>query len=224
MTSFHTSGSYIVVYNNQDCLQWYMQDIINKIFKKNILYCDALFQGIVIECKPSGINGYKKNDFDLMRSMISLTQDNSLLIYIYEADLLGEILSNTLLKVLEQLPTNIFIFFITKTKEVLLPTLISRSITLYAETSNKDKNNNFINFIFDPSTTLHSLNQYLLAHDINSLDSYNYLINILTLCIKKKYDNDITSKIQYIINNYSNFHNKNNLWKSVYGLLVNYRV
>ena len=224
MTYFHTCGSYIIVYNSQDCLQWYTQDIINKIFKKNILYQDALAQGIVFDCKPSGINGYRKNDFDLMRSMISLNQNHPLVICIYEADFLGEVLSNTLLKILEQLPTNIFIFFITKSKEALLPTVISRSITLYAETNNKDKNNNFINFIFDPSTTLHSLNQYLLAHDINSLESYNYLINILTLCIKKKYDNDITCKIQYIINNYSNFHNKNTLWKSVYGLLVNYRV
>ena len=206
---------YLLIGTSLNAIENTMVNYIKNLYQE-ISFETLIRLGKVIIIKPTGISGYKKTDLEIPRSVIAVSQDQPIFFIFYNAESLGEIISNSLLKLFEEMPINTYVFLLSLSRESILPTIQSRCISLFCEEAPllgvKD---NFITFFIDSSTSALLLHEYLVSHDINFQHSQQYLYQLLNYVIDKNYEKSIIQSFKLCIMKNSSITIQVLMWKAL---------
>lgn len=161
----------------------------------------AFYHIITPENKNSG---YKKEEFESIRHLLSLHQSNTYhVIIIKYADTISESLGNSLLLLLETLSPTIAIILITSNLKTLLPTIISRSIVfnVHDAIQHNQQLGELIQLVTNTNTSINTFDVFLQTNDI-PLDTvplfWELLLRTMTI---NHYQSEYIEKIKNIKKN-----------------------
>jgi len=143
----------------------------NNCIKCNLIDKEIHYNTIFIYPKSKF---YNLADLTLINHYINFQNSEKLFFIISNAELFSTIVSNTLLKKLEEPPLNVHFILLASNKDLIIPTILSRSIIYKIdEYTSDDKTENIVNSIID-------LDIIQFKNILNSLENYELdIIKIL---------------------------------------------
>lgn len=212
------SGAYLIIEEKNQAIN-ICKKIITQLIPQS--YAGKDNSACIIYCSPSK-GMYKKNDIEEYIKLLKLehSHDCPLCLIITDAHKLSDIISNSLLKILEELPNYCYVFFITPSQSLILPTIASRCIIqTNRENSNLDPLQ-IIAIILDNKTEPLYFEELIIKSSLDESSSQLLLTNLSAHILDTYKKKDELVKKLIHLNRYSiKTSNPIILWRAIFALI-----
>lgn len=171
--------------------------IIDDSSGKAPMWCDNFLQQLCKDEKKINLlmlvpseGAYKKNELEHAQYMLNLqhADNNPFVLIVYDVHFIVDRVSHIWLKVLEELPNNIYVIFITPYVHMILPTVVSRAIVIKLDNENIQKVHPLVDACFDKHINAVHFDQLLSSFHVMLADMPDLLMQILFKL--EQYDKD----------------------------------